>query len=227
MKLPCLLFVFFVLGVFLYAVPSHAKNGWPTCPENGRNPEIYMEVSQGNLKYHDGYSTQQLGRMSGKVGRRLGPVWTVSGLTNTESYYELRPVLSVYSLGKGRFCAALKSVTLYLGYNNIDVYLTNKYRPGSCEYEQVLAHENTHVQIFRDTLYNHAQGIERTLRRQAPRIGIAYNRSAKAAQNKLYNMLKVKIIPLIKRMNQESKRKNGRIDTKANYKREDNLCANW
>ena len=227
MNMPSFLLAFFLTAIFMSTESAYAKNGWPKCPENGRYVEVFMETSMGNLRYHDGFNTAQLTRMGGNVGRRLGPMWTPTGLTVADENYHLKTGTKIYQLGRDRFCAVLQSANLFIGYRNIDVYITNKYRRGSCEYESILNHENVHVQIFRDTLYSHANGIERQIRKAAKRIGPVYLRSANAAANHLQKLLDAKVRPLFKRMSQDISRKNARIDTKSNYRREQAMCSNW
>ncbi|SCA54936.1 exported hypothetical protein [Candidatus Terasakiella magnetica] len=228
MKFPSFLFIFFLTSsIFLGAGDLWAKNGWPKCPENGRNVEIYMETSMGDLRYHEGLNNHQLARMRGNVGRRLGPMWTPTGLTVADENYHLKTGTKIYQLGRGRYCAILQSANLFIGFKKIDVYISNKYRQGSCEHNSILNHENVHVQIFRDTLYKHTSGIERAIRRKAPRIGPVYLRSADAAANKLQKLLDAQIRPLFKRMSADISRKNARIDTKANYRREQAMCQDW
>ncbi|WP_135078124.1 hypothetical protein [Terasakiella sp. SH-1] len=228
MKFPSFLFSFLVFFILASGEQqAWAKNGWPKCPENGRNVEIFMETSMGDLKYHKGLNSRQLSKMRGNVGRRLGPMWIPTGLTVADENYHLKTGTKIYQLGRGRFCAVLESAQLFIGYRNIDVYISNKYRQGSCEHDSILNHENVHVQIFRDTLYKHAGGIERAIRKKAPRIGPVYLRSANAAANKLQRLLDAQIRPLFKRMSSDISRKNARIDTKANYRREQAMCQDW
>ncbi len=228
MKFPALLFFFSLCLPFLAGgEKAWAKNGWPQCPENGAGIEIYMESSQGQLRYHEGLNSTQLSKMRGNVGRRMGPMWVPTGLTVADENYHLKTNTKIYQLGHGRYCAVLESAQLFIGYKNIDVYISNKYKRNSCEYNSILNHENIHVQIFRDTLFKHSSGIEKTIRRQAPRIGPVYLRSADAAASKLQRLLDAKIKPLFKRMSADISRKNARIDTKANYRREQAMCAEW
>ncbi|NVK18221.1 MAG: hypothetical protein HWE30_05970 [Methylocystaceae bacterium] len=154
-------------------------------------------------------------------------MWIPTGLTVADENYHLKTNTKIYSLGHNRYCAVLKSANLFIGYRNIDVYVSNKYMPGSCEHESIMNHENIHVQIFRDTLYKHAFGIEKAIRQRAKRIGPVYLRSADAAANKIERLLDAQIRPLFKRMSQDITRKNARIDTKSNYRREQAMCSNW
>ena len=91
---------------------------------------------------------QQLSQMRGTAGRRLGPLWIPTGLTLADSRYELKTATKIYDLGYGRYCAVLNQVHLFLGYRDIDVYISSKYARGTCEYHSILNHENTHVQPF-------------------------------------------------------------------------------
>jgi len=228
MKFPVFLFVFFLIVATMGASPSVvAKNNWPKCPESGSYVEVYTETSMGDLRYHNGFSSKHLSRLRGNVGRRLGPMWIPTGLTVADENYQLKTNTKIYQLGHNRYCAVLKSANLFIGYRNIDVYITSKYRQNSCEYESILNHENVHVQIFRDTLYLHSQGIERTISKKAAMLGPVYLRSPDAAANKLQSLLDAQIRPLFKRMSGDISRKNARIDTKANYRREQAMCSNW
>lgn len=227
MKFSSSLFVIFFLNLFLFETNAWAKNGWPTCPEKGRYVDVYVESSIGNLRYRNGFNSAQLSRMRGTVGRRLGPNWSPTGLTLAENRYELKTATKIYDLGRGRFCAVLSKANLFLGFKDIDVFVSNKYRQGSCEYDSILNHENTHVSIFRDTLYKHSSGIERAIRQKAPKIGPIYLRSANSAANQVQKLLDAKIRPLFLRMERELDRRNAKIDKKSNYRHEQSLCANW
>lgn len=222
------LLIFATLSLILFwGHAADARNGWPSCPENGRHVALYFESSKGNLRYHDGFSSQQIASLSGTAGHRLGPLWTPTGLTLADNRYELKTSTKIYDLGHGRYCAVLTQAQLFLGFREIDVYVSNKYRRGSCEYESILNHENRHVQIFRDTLYRHSLGIEKAFRNEAPRIGPVYLRSANAAADRIQRLLDAKLRPLFTRMEQDLNRRNAKIDTRENYRYEQSLCADW
>ena len=38
-----------------------------------------------------------------------------------------------------------KNITAKLGYSSIVVFIANEYKPGSCEYNAIIEHENEHV----------------------------------------------------------------------------------
>ncbi|WP_417793170.1 hypothetical protein [Terasakiella pusilla] len=227
MKMPAFLLVFFGATLFFAKAPLYAKTGWPACPEDGRSVDIYVEQSMGQLRYHSAFNSAQLSNLRGNVGRRLGPMWVPTGLTIADENYRLSVSTKTYPLGQNRYCSILTGAKLFIGYQNIDVYVSNKYQPGSCEHESILNHENIHVRIFRETLYDHANGIETALRRKAPGVGPVYMRSPNGAASKVQRLLDAQIRPLFKRMSQEISRKNARIDTKSNYRREQALCSNW
>ena len=225
-----LLFVYFIIMNSLsFALNSsaNAENGWPSCPANGTRVSVLMESSLGDLRYHENFNSSQLSNLRGNSGHSLGPNWVPTGLTVADENYHLKTNAQIYYLGQGRFCAVLESAELFIGYRNIDVYISNKYNRNTCEYDSILSHENVHVQIFRDTLYRHASSIERKIKSVAPKIGPVYLRSADAAANKIQRLLDAQVRPLFRRMSDEITRKNSRIDTAANYRREQALCSNW
>jgi hypothetical protein len=51
----------------------------------------------------------------------------------------------------------IDSMTVEFSYNTMNVYVTNAFPEGSCQYEQILAHERQHVEIHRE-VYKEFQG---------------------------------------------------------------------
>jgi len=222
---------FFIFFTSLHANPlpvvAQSHTGWPACPTNGHRVEVYTDTSMGQLQYHLNTSANQLRSMSRRIVQRLGPFWVPLGLTVADENYNIDMEFEYYQLGPAQYCGALKRVNLFVGYKNIDVYILNKYPRHSCEHRSILDHENIHVQVLRDTLYNHGRRIQQTLRQRAPRVGPVYHQSLAALQQGLYDRLNAHIQPLFRQMSQEMARRNALIDTKENYRREQALCSNW
>lgn len=222
---------FFILfaSLMMHSLSASAQSttGWPACPSNGQRVSAYTDVSMGKLQYHLNTSATQLRGMSRRITQRLGPFWVPLGLTVADENYTIDLAFDYYQLGPAQYCGVLKDVRLFLGYRNIDVYVINKYPRHSCEHRSVLDHENVHVQVLRDTLHHHSRRIQQTLRERAPRVGPVYHHSLAALKRALYDRLNAHINPLFQQMSREMTRRNARIDTKENYRREQALCSNW
>lgn len=228
MKITAPLFIFsLTLSLVSFGSDALAKNGWPKCPSDGRNVTVYAESSKGKLTYYPRFNARKLQNMGRGATGRLGPLWIPTGLTVADENYRLKTNSTIYDLGNDRYCAVLNSVNLFIGYKDIKVFISDKYRKGSCEYHSILDHENLHVRFFRDTLHRHSMGIKKALHKQAPRIGPVYVRNPKAASQKLQSLMDAKIKPMFTRMSRDISRRNASIDTRANYKREQAKCSNW
>lgn len=220
-------FLSYFLLFFVLSTDTYAKNNWPTCPENGAAPSLFFKTSQGALNYSNQFDSAGLKQIRGRAGSRLGPLWTPTGLTTVNDNYNFQISTKTWDLGRGRYCAVLERADLFIGYNNITVYVSNKYPRGSCEYNSILSHENTHVAIFREALFSYENRLRDTFQRTAQSIGPIYMRSPQAATNQIKQLLDARLQPVYKQMIRERDRRNAKIDTKTNYRREQSLCANW
>ncbi|MDP6804979.1 MAG: hypothetical protein QF902_06560 [Rhodospirillales bacterium] len=218
------------LAVFvatLVASPQ-APDAAEPCRSTIGAPEVTLKSVRGELAYDGSHSQNDLRRLflkSGGSGRWHGgnPV----GLTLADLELDFRIEVRARPLSKARFCTELARVDATLGYRSLDVYVARRYRRGTCEYEQVLDHENHHVAIFRDGLMQYGprvrDALERTSRAQAPLVTSAPGTGAERFKDRLHNQL----APLFRDMNRALDRAHATLDTAENYRAEQRRCANW
>jgi hypothetical protein len=186
----------------------------------------------GNLlppTYHHEYSTAQIEAMSGiQAPSRAAHE---PGLTLFE--YE---VSSQYEMSeKGQSAAGplliwAKSVGVNFSVTRMEVFVSSQYARGSCQYEAVLAHENTHVAInervykkYRALLIQ-ALGRDRALPTRAHPLRVS---SEQEGEDILDRHIKGILTPLEDRFRAEDKRENAKIDTPASYARTQARCRDW
>ncbi|MDE6250922.1 MAG: hypothetical protein K2M34_04820 [Alphaproteobacteria bacterium] len=63
----------------------------------------------------------------------------------------------------GGWCVVLDSVDTKIGYKKFDVKVDKKYKPNSCFYNAVLAHEDKHINVHLSVLENHKKALHDTL----------------------------------------------------------------
>lgn len=64
---------------------------------------------------------------------------------------------------KGGWCVVLESVDTKIGYKEFNVEVDKKYKPDSCFYDAILAHEDKHINVHLDVLDNHKKALYDTI----------------------------------------------------------------
>ena len=112
----------------------------------------------------------------------------------------------------------------------LDVYVADQYAPGSCAYQAILDHENTHVAIDQKTFAKY-QGIILQAFEADPDIPTAAHpwraKSIKAGKAMVKQHLDGILNPLVKKFWAEMGLQNGRIDLPDSYARVHAKCKDW
>jgi len=179
----------------------------------------------GKVTYNNRHSALQLGTkfgQHGKSARQAG--WVTRGLTKTNLSRQMNIRIKYSRHANNRICAALVGVSLEIGYKQFHVYIARKLKPGTCEYRTTLNHENTHVRFYQTGLKNYVARLERKLRRTADRLTPIVATSPARAQRHFLSQLDQALASTLAQMNRDMDRNNSKIDTIANYKREQAYC---
>ena len=68
------------------------------------------------------------------------------------------------------FCVSLKTVNAEIGYNNFDVQIDIRHKPGSCEYSAVLEHEDKHIETYLQVIDDFKADLQRSIYNAADSI---------------------------------------------------------
>ena len=186
----------------------------------------------GNLlrpTYHHEYSTAQIEAMSGL--RAPSRAAQEPGLTLFE--YEISSQYEMTELGKsfgGPLRVWAKSIDVNFSITRMEVYISNQYPVGSCQYRTVLAHENTHVAINNRIFKKYKALLIRALRRDRSLPTRAHPlrvSSEQEGEDILDRNIKGILTPLETRFQAEDRRENAKIDTPASYARTQAKCRDW
>ncbi|MGD9508119.1 MAG: hypothetical protein AB7X49_06155, partial [Geminicoccaceae bacterium] len=97
------------------------------------------------------------------VGWQSSPDTFVGGLTLDR--VEAQASVSVAKIGSGSDrCVAVAGIEAEVTDRELTVLIDRKYRPGSCEYQAILDHEQEHVRINADALEDLGARLELRLR---------------------------------------------------------------
>lgn len=214
------------------ALPAAVAPGGPAaaavaCPAPHDPPQVALKELRGRVTYSNGHSSKQLGRKHGQGGAGLGANWQHVGLTGRNLVTELRIGVRGSRNGNGIYCARLAEVEMTVGYDRIKVYIDRRYRPGSCEYQAVLDHENEHVENFKTILADHLPLLRDRLSREVARLGAIPVRALRDGAERFRALVSARMEPHVQRMMKEMAAADARIDTPESYRANQARCTGW
>lgn len=218
-------------ALLVCAITPFASAAWAaTCafPE-ARTVQVSVNKLDGAVVHNNTRSRDGLRRMQRQSGRSnaFGSAWTPVGLTLTELKYQMRLKIEAIPVNNSTYCARVTEVNADLGYDTLKVYIARKFKPGSCAYRSISAHEMTHVAVFRQALDQFFHRLQHRLQRAAQGLDSVTSRSPDRAAAYLRKRLSATIKPLFLEMNRELDRNNAKLDTPERYRREQALCSDW
>lgn len=212
-----------MLGLILamVALPlAAAAAECPPPPAAAVNPTVRLEVSEPKLIHHHDVDLLGLPKINHSF-ETVAPGWVMLGLTRRNDEFSL----AVRFLTAGR-CLWVEEVSARLGGDATDVYVASNYPAGTCEYNAVLTHENTHVAINAAVLKAFAPRIGAGLRAAVHALFPVVSAGSEDGK-KVTAMLSAAVNPIYQEMIGELRRRNQALDSPYNYQRTQQLCHNW
>lgn len=212
--------VFLAALVLLAAGPAMAQaptEAPPACP--GGTARVRLTVAD-----PEPVVSRELGvdALHGETGELRSETLHHLGLTTSrvEWYSEIE---TRYRSGPGGVCARPSEVELALVQTEHTVRIANEIRPGSCLYREVLAHEQRHVAVNRQTLRRAAARARTAAKAWAAR---SQGRGATLdeAMETLQHGLRRAIEPALASMRDNREAGHRAIDTEAEYHRLSRVC---
>ena len=155
----------------------------------------------------------------GKRGRTMGlatykPAFKIGG----------RPVITPTT---GGVCVSMAEVKVSYGFEFHEVLVAKEFPVGSCEYEVVLEHEDTHVKFNRETLKEYSGRVQKELEAQLSGPQAVFTVDANAAVQKALGDLAAVVKPIVLEGQKVQQDKNAAIDTSFSYAEAFKKCGNW
>ena len=220
--------LFFILTVLLGTSLSVEAAAFNRCAELKPQPRLSFYTSYGKLEYD--FSKDQMGIT--KVGMSYGVLEKgifANGLATGTVKWEV----DVSSEGRegrnGEICAYPVEIKFYLGFADPKIYVSRDLRKGSCMYDLVLRHEQTHQQINVKALEYFIPLFEQALKKISQEIPAepvgAMNRAALSrGSEKIAEAYSKRIEPLINVFKKELEIEQGKLDNASNYAFENSIC---
>lgn len=199
-----------------------ALNATAICPK--KDVEVVFKRKYGRVSYNYKLSRKEFAKFSPT------PVpLTVRGLTIGKLNVSYDASGHVFRY-KNSYCAGVKKVNFFIGYDDFKVFIDKKYRQNTCEFKAVKRHEDEHVDIFNEGVRFFAPDIQKAIKKAVNEIRPEQVYSEERAQqvfDKQARAVIKKIEPLLTHVNKKIIEKQGLIDTPEAYKKVQSQCKNW
>lgn len=217
----------FALIISSFTAPAHARTD-KQCLDSQIVPTISFRTKNSKVTLNRSKSSAQIKRFASRINAYQP---TIKGRLLGLAYTEVQPKLGVHinsmHTGKSKKCIRLQKVQFEFGLKKSEIFIDRKYRPGTCAFKAILAHEREHMQINNHLMEKYAVRLEKDILKHAKAIRPFYASDSKRAAKSIVNDLMSRIRPRISDFNEERSIENQKIDTPQSYKKVRSRCAKW
>lgn len=217
---------FFVLATLAVAAPLAAAAA--ECPSRGFPPQPTAVTLNTRLAEPQVYNEVDRKGLTVQAGNPLRRDRLEAGLTRTETEFRVTPTVTWMQLPGGRHCMALARLDAHWIQTKVRVDVAREYRPGTCQYREVHAHEMEHVRLNRESFLSQVPRLEAELRRVAGETRpFVVGDDPNLAASRLTESLMARLQPLLAQFKAETARANAGIDTPESYQAVSARCESW
>lgn len=216
--------LFFILTTLLFLHPHRALSASP-CDAIDYAPKLVFSTSYGRLVYDDSKGLDDLTRLGSQFGTVEQGLFA-AGLATVKVGWEIE-VTSMVSKQDNIICVLPATIEVFIGYENPVIYLSRELQPGTCEYNVVVRHEQTHQQINKTALEYYIPELKyriSAMTRDIRPIQVKRLTDTKQATAQLTQQYIERIHPLVEAFKQVLQKEQGKLDNHTNYKLEGDLC---
>ncbi|MGE5478321.1 MAG: hypothetical protein ACM3Q1_16825 [Bacteroidales bacterium] len=211
-----------MLFALLLATPAVAGGNCPA----GATPEVRVISEMPPPDYRHRLTRSQIGALGGHG--HMTSDRSHAGLTRTQTSFSVNPMVQVRQIGNGQLCVSLQRVEINWRMVEFIVDVAAEYRRGSCPYEQILSHENQHVDIAQRAFTAADRGLRQQLGELARRQqGIVVRGTPQQAANQVAQQFMAVAKPILEQYDRDTRRQNAAIDTQENYRAISSRCRDW
>lgn len=223
-----LFFILTNLALFLVIMfPDDARAS--ACDSLKTNPEVHFSTSYGRLVYDYSYNREEITNISSGTEFQESGAF-LSGLATVSIEKEAEVGTITETIGDNIICVLPRKVNVYVGLSNPKIYISRDLRKGSCTYNVVMRHEQTHqrinkaaldyfIPIFKVAAEKMAQNLKPIQISSYAEMDSASRRLSEQMYNefeKIVNIFKKKLAV------EQSK-----LDSGSNYAAEENICRDY
>ena len=218
----------FTLTILLSSFVSSFAYSYTGCEQVRVHPKLNFYTSYGKLEYdfsHDQMGITQIGMQYGVIEKGV----FANGLATGTVKWEINISSTAQKGYKQQICATPVEIDFYLGFYQPKIFISNDLRKGTCMYDLVLRHEQTHQQINIKTLEYFLPLFKKAFHQiisEIPALPISSNSYAELnrGSNILAQQYSKRLTPLIEVFKKELSIEQGKLDNASNYAFENSIC---
>ena len=224
--------LFLILGM-LMSLQTSQTQAWSygefiSCSGINRNIDITFKTSYGQLVHDINTPQKKIGSLMTKTPEKG---FFTSGLATLKikKYIHIKKA-AVIPLDENATCVMPREIEITFGYTEPTIYVANEYDIKSCDFSQILRHEQTHQRINKLTLDYFLPLIYETTKKtilDVRAIKVPSPKDAKKGLELLHKYYTVKMDAIIKEFEKEREKEQKKLDNRINYTFESNLCLKF
>jgi hypothetical protein len=197
---------------------------YAACPQKiGEQPIVSIQINIGQPRYHF-VSRRTIAR------EQQGPFATdqhTTGLFTGTLAWEFSFATNTLYDGVGASCTYLQGVVLEITAPALDIYIDHQYSQGSCEYNEILTHENQHYFHFMQAIRDNIPALETALRTASLQNYMFYGATPQSNMEKFSAALQPYVDVSMKRIKIRREKWDALMDSPENYAATTKRCNNW
>ena len=220
--------IFFVLFYFKSSIVMGAEDLKALCRKHIIEPKVSIVAQIGDLKYDHTKSKKAITRMHLSTGADLITGELLQGLSLFERKLSVGVKVESKRLPSGINCYYPKEVNFKIGTGeNPTIFIAREIKRGTCKYDVVLRHEQTHQQINQSVIEHYVPVIKEKLREIIQKYPVAATRKnidINVVADDLSAKYTKSFTLLLEEINQATQKEQSKLDNLEQYTYESDIC---
>ena len=189
-------------------------------------PQIRIVTTNAPVRYRNDQSRAQINAIASGTNATVGAHALAIGITSAEFRLGIDMEYRIGRIGS-EFCVIPIAITIEVGYPIMEVSIDNRYRPGTCPYRVILAHENRHVQINHSMLQTHLGNFRAFVNNAVRSRFPLRTATSEMAVRLAFDHVQAGARRAQERMVRERNQQHARLDSAESYRRANAQCSDW
>ena len=187
------------------------------------DPKVVVKLKTAQTKYYKNYSAQTINQIHNNAGG--GTILGLAGgplEVDLQGQYEIRT-------RNGKSCVQLSAIEFVL-WAKPAVIIASNFQKGSCEYREVLAHEQKHIRTTRKFIREYAPKLKKEVKRiinTSKKHAVVAEDRIEIARKQIQKPITERIFSFQNKMISVLQKRQIAIDTPEEYARVARQCDNW
>lgn len=192
-------------------------------------PNVKFSTSFGRLTYDYSRSRQDIKRISSKSSHKESGIF-LSGLATVSIDNEAEVGVITKVTADNIICVIPQTVNVYVGLSKPTIYVSKELKPGSCSYNLVMRHEQTHQRINKATLEYFIPLFQVAAQKIASKlqaVKISSYSEIDLVSKKMSSQFHKEFLKVVSAFKKELTAEQTKLDNQSNYKREGDICRDY